>query len=252
MSEQQPQPPGTPEPQDQDPWAPPRQSANRESVNGPEAHPRAPGGHQEWSGGPSGTTRPDVPLNPAAPDAPASPHVHSQPTVTSMPTGAVPPPPTAPGGAFPSAGAPFGHAPGPGYPAAPDPYGGGYPAYPGYQGYPPTGWQPPVTTSNGMGVAAMVLGILALCLVCLWGIPGLVLGLLALIFGVNGRKRVRMGRADNDGMALSGIILGTIGMVLGAVILGLMIWAVTEDSGSGGDTYDYDYSNSLVVEDSRV
>ncbi|MER5767433.1 DUF4190 domain-containing protein [Streptomyces sp. NPDC001985] len=222
MSDQQSQPPGTPEPLDRDPWAPPQQGGAPQHGDTPQNTP--------WPGG-SGTTRPDVPLEtPGA--APAAPYVHQQPTVTSMPgagTGAVPPPPTAPGGwSQPQPGAvPFGHT------TAPlPPYGGGYPAHPGYQGYPPSGWQPPVAPSNGMGVASLVLGILAVTFFCLWGVPGVLFGGLALIFGIIGRRRHRRGEADNGGVALAGIILGSIGLALGTAFLALTVWGLSMDADS--------------------
>ncbi|MFF3688836.1 DUF4190 domain-containing protein [Streptomyces sp. NPDC002187] len=230
MSDNQAQPPGGPQPRD--PWAPPESSA-------------APSAPQDR-----------VPL-----DKPAARPVHDQPTVTSMPAvdgGAVPPPPTAPGGpGLPAAGAY-------GYPAAPpgtgtgsfgpvanDPYGAGYPGYPGYPGYGQPGWQQ--SPANGMGIAAMVLGILAVCLFCVYGVLSVILGVLALIFGILGRKRVERGEATNGGMALAGVILGSIGIVIGAVVIGLLAWGITKAiNEERNNDYDYDsYSNVLVVDVSR-
>ncbi|MDH2391330.1 DUF4190 domain-containing protein [Streptomyces sp. HNM0663] len=226
---------GGPEPRDRDPWAPPEHGAPGAAV---------PGGAQ---GG--------VPLGKSW-DAPQPAPVHDQPTVAAMPAasptpdaGAVPPPPTAPGG--PAAG-------GYGYPTAGTantPYGSGaYPAYPatGYQSYGQPGWQP--SPSNGMGITAMVLGILSVCLFCLYGVVGLILGLLALIFGILGRKKAQRGEATNGGMALAGIILGSIGMLLGAVVIGLLAWGITTAINEERDRveyeYDYDsYSNVLVVDE---
>jgi hypothetical protein len=244
MSDNQAQPSGGPEPRDRDPWAPPESSAAAQNK---------------------------VPLDkPAATPRPA---VHDQPTVTSMPgagtgpeTGAVPPPPIAPGGPAQPAAGPYGYPaapsasrPGPatgaafGHTAGPDPYGGGYPGYPGYQGYGQPGWQQ--GPANGMGITAMVLGILSVCLFCLYGVVAIVLGVLALIFGILGRKRAQRGEATNGGMALAGIILGSVGIVIGVVVIALIAWGITtaiNEENKRDSEYDYDsYSNSLVIDVSR-
>ncbi|MGI5357758.1 DUF4190 domain-containing protein [Streptomyces sp. CA-252508] len=211
-----------------DPWAPPGSRPPRDRVDPPPYQP------------------------PARP-----PGVHDQPTVTSVPgagTGELPPPPTAPGGPGPSAPGPYGYPaatpPGGtyGYPAATPPAGTyGYPGYPGYGAYGQPGWQP--APSNGMGIAALVLGIVSVVLFCMWGF-GIVPGILALVFGVLGRKKVQRGEADNHGVALAGIILGAVGIVVSGAFLAFLIWAVaTSEGGSGhqdgpgGDPFD----TSLVV-----
>ena len=234
MSDNQAQPPGGPQPND--PWAPPESSS-------------AAGG---------------VPMD--KPVAIPPPSVHDQQTVISMPgadgTGSVPPPPVAPGGpapAQPPAGA-YGYPAPPSMPqppaaggyGAPDPYGAGYPGYPGYGQT--TGWQQ--QPANGMGITAMVLGILSVCLFCLYGIVAIVLGILALIFGILGRKRAQRGEATNGGMALAGIILGVCGIVIGAVVIALLAWGITTaiNEEEKNDDYDYDYdsySNHLVVDVTR-
>ncbi|MFE2378252.1 DUF4190 domain-containing protein [Streptomyces sp. NPDC059398] len=168
------------------------------------------------------------------------------------PPGAVPPPPIGPNGPGPQGSGPG--APGtygyPSYPgAAPGPQGNaayGYPGYGGGQG----GWntlQP--APANGFGVAALVLGILSVVIFCAWGL-GVILGTLALIFGILGRKRANRGQANNGGMALAGIILGPIGIVFSLIFLSLMIWGLahthhsTPDYGTDdGDTYP----SSLIV-----
>jgi hypothetical protein len=237
MSDNQAQPPGGPEPRDRDPWAPPESSAAQNKV----------------------------PLHkPAAPTPPVAP-VHDQPTVTSMPStgltadaGAVPPPPIAPGGPAQPAAGPYGYpaapsAPQPGPVVGPgvgDPYGG-YPGYPGYQNYGQTAWQS--APANGMGTTAMVLGILSVCLFCLYGVVGIILGVLALIFGILGRKRAQRGEATNSGMALAGIILGSVGIVIGLIIVGVMAWGINRAINEERDkdnVYD-DYSNSLVIDGVR-
>ncbi|MDL5157724.1 DUF4190 domain-containing protein [Actinomycetospora termitidis] len=74
----------------------------------------------------------------------------------------------------------------------------------------------PPKPKNGMGVAALVFGILAL-LTCWVPIVGLVLGILAIIFGVVGRGRVRKQQATNGGVALTGLWLGVISVVLNII-----------------------------------
>jgi hypothetical protein len=221
-----------------------------------------------------------VPLEKPAGD-PRRPAAHDQPTVTSMPgAGDGPAPVTGPGfgagvqtGPVPGFGAGFGHGEVPPPPIAPNgpgqqvpPAAGqygypatgqyGYPAtsapqygsYPGYVGYNQAPWGGPVP-SNGMGTAAMVLGILAVCLFCIYGIPSLILGALALIFGILGRKRANRGEASNSGQALAGIILGSIGIVLGVAIISFFIWLFATHADEFDDsTYNDDpYSTSLVV-----
>lgn len=237
MSDNQAQPPGGPEPRDRDPWAPPE----------------------------SGAAQSKVPLHkPAAATTPPVSPVHDQPTVTAMPStgpdvgaGAVPPPPIAPGGPAQPAAGPYGYPaapsapqPGLGSTGAGDPYGG-YPGYPGYQNYGQTAWQ--TVPANGMGTTAMVLGILSVCLFCMYGVVAIVLGVLALIFGVLGRKRAQRGEATNGGMALAGIILGSVGIVIGLVVIGLLVWGINramDEERDKGNVYD-DYSNSLVIDGVR-
>lgn len=170
---------------------------------------------------------------------PASPPVHDQNTVISMPGTDVPPPPVAPGGAYgyPTP-APAPAPPSYGYPpASPYPtYGAGYGQQPGWQQAP----------SNGMGVTSMVLGIIAVAGFCMYGL-GIILGILALIFGIIGMKKANRGEATNRGMALAGVVLGSIGTLVSAVFLGFMIWVIIESPDSSSDSDD-PFATSLVVE----
>lgn len=71
---------------------------------------------------------------------------------------------------------------------------------------------------NGLGVAALVLGVLAV-LTCWTVIGGIVLGLIAIVLGVLGRGRARRREADNGGMALAGLVLGVVGLALSAALV---------------------------------
>lgn len=206
---------------------------------------------------------------PAAPTPPPAP-VHAQPTVTSMPSAGpaagdgtgpipqaggfgpapseVPPPPIGPNGPGHAAPPPAAHY---GYPAPPPQPYGGYPGYGAY-GAGPAGWAP--APNNGLGTAAMVIGIISVVGFCMYGV-NIILGILALIFGIIGLGRAKRGEATNRGMVLAGVILGPVGIVIGAAFLGLAIWAATSsDSDSdrdSNDSYDDPFATSLVVEDRR-
>lgn len=185
-------------------------------------------GHDPWAP-PEHTPSLDKQQPPTA----GPPSVHDQATVTSMPgftpptgtpqydpsgtgTGAVPPPPVAPTG-----------------PGAPGGYG--YPGYP-QSGY---GWPGmPPAPQNGLGIAAMVLGIVSCTLFCLYGVVSLVTGILAVVFGIKGRKRAEAGVATNHGQAQAGLIMGIIGIILGIAVIVLIAVGITAAINS--DDYDDD------------
>ncbi|MCH0542542.1 DUF4190 domain-containing protein [Streptomyces sp. MUM 203J] len=227
-----------------DPWAPPEQRTAPQDPAGP-----FPGTPQ----GPEGTGPVNLGKRPEA--TPPS----QQPTVTSMPAagfgapqgpGDVPPPPVAPGGPAQPAPGPYGY---PAAPAAGQPGTGyGYPGpagYPDTSGYPapygPGGWGAPAQPNNGLGIASMVLGIIAVVTCWAWGL-GVVLGVLALIFGIIGQRRAKRGEATNGGMAVAGIATGAVGIVLGlAAVVGLIVTAMKADE--LGSRYDSEESYGVVL-----
>jgi membrane-bound ClpP family serine protease len=84
-----------------------------------------------------------------------------------------------------------------------------------------TGGYPPVRPRrNGMGTAALILGILGLVLVVLilFAPLGAFLGLLAVIFGIVGLLRAGRGEADNRGQAVAGLATGAVALVVGLVL----------------------------------
>ncbi|MGW7300174.1 DUF4190 domain-containing protein [Streptomyces sp. NPDC054829] len=205
-----------------DPWAPPAGG-----TDGPGS--TALSGSDVWS----------VPSS----SAPPVPSVHDQPTMTSMeglgvpvPTGPcfpappgqgepVPPPPVAPDG---PGQVPYGYPGGGyGYPGAGGAgTGGGY-GYPGTVGAGTGGYGWPgmaavPAPSNGLGTSALVLGIISAVVFCAWPVS-ILLGVLALIFGVIGQGKARRGVATNAGQALAGTICGAVGVVLGFATLAFVI-----------------------------
>ncbi|MFI0232804.1 DUF4190 domain-containing protein [Streptomyces sp. NPDC017086] len=146
---------------------------------------------------------------PFAPPASAPPVNPFAPPVSYAGAEPVPPPPIAPDGPGQVA---YGY-PGPphaGYGAVPYPVADGY------------GWPGMQAPNNGMGTAALVLGIISALGFFMWPVA-LVLGVLALVFGGIGRGRSRRGEATNPGVALAGIICGATGIVLALGMVAFVI-----------------------------
>jgi hypothetical protein len=93
------------------------------------------------------------------------------------------------------------------------------PIPPGGAGY-GGGYAPARPRRNGMGTAALILGILGLVLVVLilFAPLGAFLGLLAVIFGIVGMVRAGRGEADNRGQAIGGLITGAVALVIGLIL----------------------------------
>lgn len=125
------------------------------------------------------------------------------------------PPPEQPHGAQP--GQPYGAQPGQPYGAPPgQPYG--------------TPWGQTGPKRNGLGTAALVLGLLALIL--FWTIVGgIVLGLLAIGLGIAGRRRATRGEADNGGVAVAGVVLGVLSLLASAAVVAAGVSLFNSDSG---------------------
>ncbi|MGV9602108.1 DUF4352 domain-containing protein [Streptosporangium sandarakinum] len=120
----------------------------------------------------------------------------------------------------------------PGYPPQ------GYQPQPGYGAPPPGYGMPPAggghhrpQMRNGLGVAALVLGIIGALtgwIPLLFWLAG-TLGLLAVIFGLIGRARHGKGLASNGAVALAGAILGLVAM-------GLATWGMVITINAAKDT----------------
>jgi Domain of unknown function (DUF4190) len=92
---------------------------------------------------------------------------------------------------------------------------------------------PSVRPRNGFGIAALVLGLLALVLS--WTIiGGIVFGILALIFGLLGRARAKRGESTNGGLSVAGVVLGVIGLL---IAIGLLVLGVSLLNSPAGQSY---------------
>ena len=113
----------------------------------------------------------------------------------------------------------------PGAPAAPPPAG----PPPAFTAYTPQGPVPGSTSTNGLAIASMVLGIL-----WIWWIGSI----LALVFGYVAKGQIdrSAGRQTGRGMAIAGIVLGYIG--LGLLALFIVIGFAVGDSVDDGINSD--------------
>jgi membrane-bound ClpP family serine protease len=113
-----------------------------------------------------------------------------------------------------------------GPPHQPGPYGQGPGGYGEALSHDGGGWRR--SPRNGYGLAALVLGIVS---ILLFPGPGIILGLLGIIFGILGLRLISKGEATNTGMAIAGIVLSAIGLTLGALVVGFAVkyWPKIDD-----------------------
>ena len=71
---------------------------------------------------------------------------------------------------------------------------------------------------NNLGAWSLVLGIASVVLLL-----GVITGIPAIIIGNQGRRAVRAGEADNERMAMTGVVLGWISLAMLAVVIVLVI-----------------------------
>ena len=144
------------------------------------------------------------------------------PPAGSSPVPAQPLPP-------PGTGYPPPPPPSTGYPPAPPP-GGAYPPPPGqWPGYGPGGFPPAPpgyapNKTNGLAVAALVLGILGFltCWFILGGLPAIV----GLILGIIAITRVGKTHEPGKGMAIAGTILSGIALVIATIVFAYVVHRV--------------------------
>lgn len=82
--------------------------------------------------------------------------------------------------------------------------------------------------SNGFAVAALVLGIISILMFWTFGI-GVVVGVLAVVFGILGRNRAKEMAGDGKaGLATAGLITGALGVLAGIAFIVLIVVAAEE------------------------
>lgn len=74
--------------------------------------------------------------------------------------------------------------------------------------------------SNGLAVAALVVGIISLIGIFCFGIGGILFGLVAVVLGVLGMKKANAEPgAPQKGLAIGGIVTGALGLLIGIAFL---------------------------------
>lgn len=68
------------------------------------------------------------------------------------------------------------------------------------------------TQANGLQIAGLVCGILAICFSCCSGIPGIILGIVGIICAINGNKE------SKNGMGTAGLVCSIVGLILGMLM----------------------------------
>ena len=86
----------------------------------------------------------------------------------------------------------------------------------------PVAEEPVVKRGGAAATAALVFGIFAL-VTSFTVVGGVVLGILALIFGVIGSRRAKRGLAYGRGRALAGILTGLIGIIISIALIGFFV-----------------------------
>lgn len=98
------------------------------------------------------------------------------------------------------------------------------------QPQPPMGAPMAPAARNGLGIAALTLGIIGTCaglIPFLFWLAG-ILGVLALVLGLSGRGRAKRGQATNKGVATTGAVLGLASLILSVVGVVLTFNAVDD------------------------
>jgi ABC-type Fe3+ transport system permease subunit len=104
--------------------------------------------------------------------------------------------------------------------------------YDPYSGAPtdPASHQQPGSDKKGLSIAALVLGILALPAI-LTVIGGILLGLIALVLGIVAARGASRGKNGGRGMAITGAVLGVVGIVVSGIIVAVGVSFLNSDTG---------------------
>jgi heme A synthase len=78
---------------------------------------------------------------------------------------------------------------------------------------------------NDLGIAALVVGILAVAF-CWFPFAGVVFGLAAVLMAVAGRRRIKRGQANNRGTTVAGLALGLVAIIVSGAISTFLLFMI--------------------------
>jgi hypothetical protein len=90
------------------------------------------------------------------------------------------------------------------------------------------GYGQPAAPNNTFGLVSMILGIVAIPLVCCFYI-GVPIGIAAAVLGFLGKQKVDQGLANNRGQAMAGLICGAAAVALGILLIILSVVVTNMD-----------------------
>jgi hypothetical protein len=79
--------------------------------------------------------------------------------------------------------------------------------------------------TSGLAIAALIVGIVSIIGVCCYAVPGLVLGIVAIVLGQKAKSDIRasQGRQAGEGMAKAGFIMGIVSVVLSLLAAAIFV-----------------------------
>jgi hypothetical protein len=99
-----------------------------------------------------------------------------------------------------------------------------------YEAPPPYAQSQPSRGGSGMAITSLVLGVLAL--LSSWTvIGGILLGLAAVILGLIALSKIKRGQAGGKAMAIIGIIAGALGLIIAVALIAIGASLLNSESG---------------------
>ncbi len=92
----------------------------------------------------------------------------------------------------------------------------------------------PDSGANGLQIAGLVCGILAICACCCYGVPSIILGIAGLICASMGNK------TSKNGVGTAGMVCSVIGLILGAIATVYYVMVISQmfQTGYMDDIFD--------------
>lgn len=122
------------------------------------------------------------------------------------------------------------------------------PQQPPFQPNPGYYTQPQTNPTNGKTIAALVLGIVSICISCFYGIFGLIAGVIGLILAILSRKQAKgLHQREGSGLRTAALVCSIVGVAISVLFVILYVVTIAiaiSDASTYSDTYQYhDFEN---------